>query len=77
MSADMLLTLNAGSSTAKIALFEGRSVGRARSGQGNDRFPQESTELPRHRGHCDFRREPQDRRIRYSGCHRGNLYQAR
>ena len=76
MSADMLLTLNAGSSTAKIALFEVAPSGARRVAKGTIDF-RKLTELPRHRGHCDFRREPQDRRIRYSGCHRGNLYQAR
>ena len=46
MSADVLLTLNAGSSTVKVALFEAAPSGARLLAEGTDRLPLGSTELP-------------------------------
>ena len=48
MSADLLLTFNAGSSTVKISLFEGYRGRRPADRTWRDRLPQDSAELPRY-----------------------------
>ena len=69
----MLLTLNAGSSTIKIALFEVAPSRACRVAKGLIDFRRNSPNFHVTGGRYDFRRQSQDETFRYSRCHGGNL----